>query len=92
MEIDRIYRLKTGTQPVRLLDYDPEDGAVMIEYCRSGQRYMRDASDLVPYEDHEKGDVPMAKQLFQIKGTDKYAHRIATDSQGRAVVEVKGNE
>lgn len=82
-----LYRLDTGASPFRLRD--GFGNTFEVEYLRSGM-ITRVAKDrIVPYE-NEEGAKDMTKVLYQLADTEMYCYRIATDSQGRAVIEIKG--
>lgn len=88
IDLNKTYRLDTGEAPMRVTNI--ASGWAAVEYLNSGVTNNIPINRLKEYNPPAPKETPVANQLFQIKDTEVYCHKLATDSAGRVVVEIKG--
>lgn len=93
LEVGKTYRCLAGIEDWELLSKTRKSLCRLRTTTKypSGQVYENNWLDTEKvYEVENEGETTMTNQLFQIKDTETYGHKLATNSAGKIVFEVKG--
>lgn len=95
LKVDGIYYKPGGTKPFSVVDIDYDSREVLISYLDNPSKHYKVRLDgwaihkasLIKEQEENKMN---NQTLYQIKGTDTYCTYLATRSDGKLVVELKG--
>ena len=89
-KVGTLVTVRSGTSTLEILSYNPIYNSYLCKYVKSGKIVYASYEEIKPYKPELK-DTKMA--LFQFTKDDKvhFGHHIATNNQGKYVMELKGS-